>query len=85
MNWLDLKRRTREIGIRVALGASRGRVGVIFRRQLLQVALGILAGTSIILTAALLARPTEFPGSNAGLSSTAIAMLAAHAMVMVGV
>jgi hypothetical protein len=81
-----VSRRTREIGIRVALGASRGRVvGVIFGRQFLQVALGILAGTSIILTAALLAKQTEFPGSDAGLSSTAIAMLAAHATVMVGV
>ena len=38
-------RRTREIGVRVALGASRRRVvGAIFRRPLSQVGLGILAG-----------------------------------------
>ena len=38
-------RRTREIGVRVALGASRLRVvGAIFRRPLIQVGLGILAG-----------------------------------------
>ena len=45
-------RRTREIGVRVALGASRRRVVVAtFRRPLLQVALGIVVGTAIIFTA----------------------------------
>ena len=42
-------RRTREIGVRVALGASRLRVvGAIFRRPLIQVGLGILAGAALI-------------------------------------
>ena len=42
-------RRTREIGVRVALGASRRRVIVaIFRRPLIQVALGVAAGAAII-------------------------------------
>ena len=42
-------RRTREIGVRVALGASRQRVvGAIFRRPLTQVGLGILAGAALI-------------------------------------
>ena len=40
--------RTREIGIRVALGASRGRiVFILARRALLQVALGVLLGTPV--------------------------------------
>ena len=38
-------RRRREIGVRVALGASRGHVvAAIFRRPLSQVGLGVLAG-----------------------------------------
>jgi ABC-type antimicrobial peptide transport system permease subunit len=41
-----VSRRTREIGIRVALGSTRGRVVVaILRRPLIQVSLGILVGT----------------------------------------
>ena len=45
-------RRTREIGVRVALGASRQRVvGAIFRRPLSQVGLGILAGAALIAAA----------------------------------
>jgi predicted permease len=41
--------RTREIGIRVALGASRRRiVGAIFRRPLTQVALGIVGGSVLV-------------------------------------
>jgi ABC-type antimicrobial peptide transport system permease subunit len=46
-------RRTREIGVRIALGASRQRVvAATFRRPLLQVALGIVVGTGIVFTAA---------------------------------
>jgi putative ABC transport system permease protein len=65
-------RRTREIGGRVALGASRWRVvAATFRRPLLQVALGIVVGTAIILTGARLTstpssrvrRPTSPPGA----------------------
>jgi ABC-type antimicrobial peptide transport system permease subunit len=42
-------RRTREIGIRVALGASRRRVvAAVFARPLAQVGLGIVAGGVIV-------------------------------------
>ena len=46
-------RRTREIGVRVALGASRRRViAAIFRRPLIQVGLGVVAGGALIALAA---------------------------------
>jgi hypothetical protein len=81
-----VSRRTREIGLRVALGASRHRVAAaIFRRPLLQVGFGILAGTSLIFTAASLGKSTEFPGSEAGLSPAGIAMVLGYATFMVGV
>ena len=49
-------RRTREIGIRVALGASQARVvAAIFRRPVIHVALGVLAGVGIIVGITLLA------------------------------
>jgi ABC-type antimicrobial peptide transport system permease subunit len=42
-------RRTREIGIRVALGASRRRVvTAIFRRPIAQVAIGVVAGATMV-------------------------------------
>jgi hypothetical protein len=44
-----VSRRTREIGIRVALGADRRRViGVILRRLLAQVSLGVVAGGVLV-------------------------------------
>jgi putative ABC transport system permease protein len=77
-------RRTREIGIRVALGSSRQRViGAIFRRPLSQVALGVLAGGAVILAAATI--PTEMPGLSGELSLRQVAMLLAYAPLMLGV
>jgi predicted permease len=55
-----VSRRTREIGIRVALGAGRrGIVLSIFRRPLLQIGAGILLGT--VLTSSIFAEGQESP------------------------
>ena len=79
-------RRTREIGVRVALGASRRRVVVAtFRRPLLQVALGIVVGTAIIFTAATLMQNTELPGSESDLTLQGMAMIIGYGIVMLGV
>jgi hypothetical protein len=79
-------RRTREIGVRVALGASRARVvAATFRRPLLQVALGVVVGTAIIFIAATLIQDTEFPGSERDLTLQGIAMILGYGIVMLGV
>src|SRR5688572_21316506 len=67
-------RRTREIGVRVALGASRRRVvSAIFRRPLIQVSLGVLAGNALLALAGSV--ETEMPGLNGDLSVAQLAML----------
>jgi putative ABC transport system permease protein len=77
-------RRTREIGVRVALGASRGRVvTAIFRRPLLQVGLGVLAGGLLIGLAGSV--ETDMPGLTGQLSLSQIAILVAYALFMLGV
>jgi putative ABC transport system permease protein len=79
-------RRTREIGVRVALGASRQRVvAATFRRPLLQVTLGIVVGTAIVFTAASLIKYTEFPGSESDLTVQGMAMIIGYGIVMLGV
>lgn len=79
-------RRTREIGVRVALGASRQRVvAATFRRPLLQVTGGIVVGTAIVFTAAWLLRFTEFPGSEKDLTVQGMAMIVGYGIVMLGV
>ena len=79
-------RRTREIGVRVALGASRQRVIVAtFRRPLLQVTLGIFVGTAITFTAASLIKYTEFPGSETDLTVKGMVMIVGYGIVMLGV
>ena len=77
-------RRTREIGVRVALGASRGRViAAIFRRPLIQVGLGVVAGGALIALAATV--ETEMPGLSGDLSLGGLAMVVAYAIFMLGV
>jgi|tagenome__1003787_1003787.scaffolds.fasta_scaffold20984887_3 putative ABC transport system permease protein len=85
-------RRTREIGVRVALGASRRRiVTAIFRRPLIQVGAGVVAGGVLVglITVVLSARPDS---GSAGLAVAARAFtlgqagqIAAFAIVMMGV
>jgi putative ABC transport system permease protein len=77
-------RRTREIGVRVALGADRWRViSAIFRRPLIQVAVGVLAGNALLALAG--SAKTELPGLTEGLSIGQLAILAAYGLVMLGV
>ena len=77
-------RRTREIGVRVALGASRGRViAAIFRRPLIQVGLGVVAGGALIALAATV--ETEMPGLSGDLSLEQFAIVVAYAIFMLGV
>jgi predicted permease len=79
-------RRTREIGVRVALGASRQRVvGATFRRPLLQVTGGIVIGTAIIFTASILIRDTELPVFQDDLTLQGMAMIVGYGIVMLGV
>ena len=79
-------RRTREIGVRVALGASRRDViAATFRRPLLQVTGGIIVGTAIVFTAASLIKYTEFPGSENDLTVQGMAMIIGYGIVMLTV
>jgi putative ABC transport system permease protein len=72
-------RRTREIGIRVALGANARRVVIaIFRRPLIQVSMGVLAGSVLAGVAPLiLARDA--------LSPVQVALVAVYGVFMMGV
>jgi ABC-type antimicrobial peptide transport system permease subunit len=79
-----VSRRTREIGVRVALGASRGRVvAAIFRRPLIQVGLGVIAGGALIALAGTI--ETEMPGLQGDLSLGQFAIVVAYAIFMLGV
>ena len=81
-------RRTREIGVRVALGASARRVITsIFRRPLTQVALGVIAGSVLIAVAAYgMQHTTQFHSANPRwLTLGELAVLIGYAILMLGV
>ena len=81
-------RRTREIGVRVALGASARRVITsIFRRPLIQVSLGVMAGTVLIGLAAIgVENTTQFEGTGiGGLTLGDVPLLVGYAILMLGV
>jgi putative ABC transport system permease protein len=74
-----VSRRTREIGIRVALGADTRRlVGAIFRRPLAQVGSGVLVGAVLV---ALLPAAIEMEQ----MSAKGAALVAGYAVLMMGV
>jgi predicted permease len=81
-------RRTREIGVRVALGASARRViASIFKRPLIQVTLGVVAGSVLIAVAAIALQQTQdFAGMKGrGLTFGEIALLGGYGIFMLGV
>jgi len=81
-------RRTREIGVRVALGASARRVITsIFRRPLTQVSIGVIAGALFISVAAYAIQlTTQFHVDQPrGLTLGETALLAGYAVLMLGV
>ncbi|CAA9345652.1 MAG: Acidobacterial duplicated orphan permease (function unknown), partial [uncultured Gemmatimonadetes bacterium] len=83
-------RRTREIGVRVALGAPRPRViAAIFRRPLKQVGVGVAVGFLLVALAALVIpghQPDTAPRLHPGaLSPGQYALIAAYAALMLGV
>jgi predicted permease len=81
-------RRTREIGVRVALGASARRVITsIFRRPLTQVTLGVIAGAVLIALGAIgVANTTQFKGTGiGGLTFGDVPLLVGYAILMLGV
>ncbi|HSK20570.1 MAG TPA: FtsX-like permease family protein [Longimicrobiales bacterium] len=81
-------RRTREIGVRVALGATARRViTAIFRRPLIQVAMGVIAGSGLIALASVgIQNTTQFSGTETGgLTPAGVALLIGYAILMLGV
>jgi ABC-type antimicrobial peptide transport system permease subunit len=82
-------RRTREIGVRVALGASARRVITsIFRRPLTQVSLGVIAGSVLIFVASIVVgNTTQFRGTGIGgtLTPGEVALLVVYSVLMLGV
>jgi predicted permease len=74
-----VSRRTREIGVRVALGSGRSSIALaIFRRPLIQVALGVFAGACLsALLSWLILRGGIWPSG--------VALVLAYAILMLGV
>jgi putative ABC transport system permease protein len=76
--------RTREIAIRLTLGATRGHIaGLVFRRSLAMIGLGVVAGVPFAIAAAVLIQPLLFGVTprDALTHATAIAVLVAAALL----
>ena len=81
-------RRTREIGVRVALGSDRRRVvAAIFRRPLTQVGVGVAAGGTLIAAVALAASAggAQDGKLHPALSAAQVALLLGYVAFMLGV
>jgi predicted lysophospholipase L1 biosynthesis ABC-type transport system permease subunit len=79
-------RRTREIGVRVALGASqRGIVVAIFRRPLIQVGIGVGIGGILIALASEALAHSEMSNAGNGMSLGLLMQLVAYGSLMFGV
>jgi putative ABC transport system permease protein len=87
-----VSKRTREIGVRVAVGASPRRIiGTIFRRPLTQVSIGIVVGSFLVGLGSVVAR-NHVPDSDmsmqmlaGGMSPGQLAMLIGYATLMLAV
>jgi predicted permease len=76
--------RTREIAIRLTLGATRGHIaGLVFRRSLAMIGLGVVAGVPFAIAAAVLIQPLLFGVTprDALTHATAIAVLVAAGLL----
>lgn len=83
-----VSRRTREIGVRVALGAGQRRiVFAVLRHSLVQVTLGVLAGAGLLFVIVFIASSGRFLSQVASSGRAAEAILAslAYLLLMVGV
>lgn len=79
-------RRTREIGVRVALGASQRRIILaIFRRPLIQVGIGVAVGGLLIALGVEALAHSEMATGGSGLSLELIAQLIAYGTLMFAV
>jgi len=79
-------RRTREIGVRVALGASRRRVVIeIFRRPLIQVACGVLAGGVLVAAAGVALRGGDGAMFESDGPAVNLPLLVPYVLLMMGV